>query len=260
MTSRTPGTIARGAARRIPKRPFAAALNTVLPVRFLRPVFRGWLSLVAAQPDRTRAMRELLELNEDAYSWVDRAAITYDGGVHAKHRLIAYHDFFVERVREGERVLDVGCGKGELAHDLVVRAGATVTGIDLNTEYLKFARARYADPRLTFVEADALEYLPDEPFDVVILSNVLEHIEHRPELLRRIVAQVHPSRVLIRVPVLARDWTVPLREELGLWHFSDATHFVEYDPELFRRELGEAGLDVTELILVWGEIWAEARP
>jgi ubiquinone/menaquinone biosynthesis C-methylase UbiE len=205
-------------------------------------------------------MRELLELNEDAYSWVDRAAIDYDGGVHAKHRLIRYHDFFVERVRSGERVLDVGCGKGELAHDLVERAGAVVTGIDMNREYLRFARERYHDPHLEFVEADVLEYLPDAAFDVVILSNVLEHIERRPELLRRIVEQVRPSRLLLRVPVLARDWTVPLREELGLWHFSDATHFVEYDPELFHRELGQAGLEVTELVLVWGEIWAEARP
>src|SRR5580765_5626771 len=124
-------------------------------------------------------MRQLLQVYDDAYHGVDLGAIDYDQGVHAKHRLTRYHDFFVERVHEGERVLDVGCGKGELAYDLAERSEAVVVGIDVNPWSLAFARERFAHPRVTFVDADALTYEPDAPFDAVVMSNVLEHIGPR---------------------------------------------------------------------------------
>ena len=246
----------RGGMRRVPRAPF----RFVLPVRPLRAFFRFWLSVLAAGPDTRRAARNLLIAYDDVYRQLDQAAIRYDDGVHAKHRLTAYHDFFVDRVRPGERVLDIGCGKGELAHDLVVRAGATVVGIDSNPHHLAFARSHFVGEGIEFREGDAVEELPEGHFDAVVLSNVLEHLDGRVELLRRIVASARPQRVLFRVPVLARDWTVPLRREVGLPYYWEPDHRIEYDPEGFRAELAEAGLRVTELDVVWGEIWAAAEP
>ena len=52
---------------------------------------------------------------------VDLGAIDYDDGVHAKHRLTALPRLLRRPHRRGERVLDVGCGKGELAHDIAER-------------------------------------------------------------------------------------------------------------------------------------------
>jgi trans-aconitate methyltransferase len=178
--------------------------------------------------------------------------------VHAKHRLTGYHDFFVERIRQGERVLDVGCGKGELAHDIAERAGAVVVAVDASPWMLQFAHERFAHPRITYIQADALAFVPDEPVQVAVLSNVLEHIEQRVELLRALRERAGASRLLIRVPVLDRDWTVPLRREVGLPHFSDPEHKVEYDPQLLRDELAAAGWEMGEPAFVWGEIWVEA--
>jgi 2-polyprenyl-3-methyl-5-hydroxy-6-metoxy-1,4-benzoquinol methylase len=245
----------KAAARRL-----IAVAVAVVPHRLLRHVFRAWIARIQDWPDARRAVRELLELDTELEYSVNHAAIRYGDGVHVKHRLMRYHDFFVNNVQPGERVLDLGCGKGELAFDLADRAGAVVVGVDRDRAYLAFARERFSHPNLSFVEADILDYAPEEPFDVVILSNVLEHIAARQELLRKAVETARPKRVLIRVPVLQREWTVPLRQELGLPHFSDPTHELEYDPETLASELGEAGLDVASLRLVWGEIWAEARP
>jgi len=252
----TPRRVAGAVVRRIPRRPFVY----LLPYRPLRPLVRFWVSSVGAHPDSRLAARRVLEIYQDVYEQLDRAAIRYDGGVHAKHRLMGYHDFFVERVRPGERVLDVGCGKGELAADLVERAGATVVGVDFDPWMLDFARTRFSRPGLTFVEANVTADLPEGPFDVVVLSNVLEHVEDRVDLLRRLVDTARPGRVLIRVPILDRDWTVPLRRELGLPYFSDPGHFTEYDPESLHGELAQAGLEVDELRQVWGELWVAARP
>jgi SAM-dependent methyltransferase len=252
----TPRRIVRGSLRRIPLRPF----RLLLPTRLMRPVFRVWLGSVAASPDARRAVHDLLVAYDDVYAALDRAAIAYGDGVHPKHRLTRYHDFFVERVQPGERVLDVGCGIGSLAHDLVTRAHVFVVGIDNNPTHLAFARERFAHERLTFLEGDVLAGFPEDRFDVVVLSNVLEHIGPRVELLRGLVASARPKCVLLRVPVLARDWTVPLRGEVGLRQYWEPDHEIEYDPEGFRAELAEAGLDVTELVHAWGELWAKAEP
>jgi SAM-dependent methyltransferase len=219
-----------------------------------------WLTSVARRPDRGAALRLLLRVDDELGLRLNEAAIAYDDGVHAKHRLTGYHDFFIDNVSSGDRVLDVGCGKGELAHDLASRGGATVVGIDVKAESLAFARSRFQHEGLSFIEADVLEYSGEESFDVIVLSNVLEHIDDRVGLLIRLVERFDPRQILIRVPLLERSWLVPLRMELGLWHFSDPTHFVEYDLEGFERELERAGLTIDSAQMRWGEIWAVASP
>lgn len=247
--------VAGGVGRRVPLRP----IRLFFPFRFWRGLFRLWLGTVRAQPDRRKAMRELLDVYGDAFYAMDRGAIDYDDGVHPKHRLTRYHDFFVERIQPDERVLDIGCGKGELAHDIAGRTGATVVGIDRAEWALAFARSRFAHPRVTFVQADALSYAPDGAFDVAVLSNVLEHVASRIELLRSLRERAAVSRLLLRVPSVERDWVVPLRRELGLTYFSDPEHEVEYTVALLADELREAGWEMGEPTISWGEIWVEAR-
>jgi len=257
MRRRGPWTTRRiiaGVGRRLPLRP----IRIFFPFGLWRPLFRLWLATIRAQGNRRKAMRELLEVYADAYAGMDRGAISYGEGVHPKHRLTQYHDFFVERIRPGERVLDVGCGKGELAYDVAERTGATVVGIDRAAWALTFARSQFAHPRVTYVESDALTYEPDGPFDVAILSNVLEHVVERGELLGSLRTRAHAQRILVRVPAIDRDWTVPLRRELGLPFFSDPEHEVEFTEELLREELRKAGWESGEPTFAWGEIWVVA--
>jgi SAM-dependent methyltransferase len=228
--------------------------------RLVDALVRLWSGAVARRRDPGDALRALLSLHDELFRRIDVLAIELDGGVHAKHRIMRYHDFFVERVHPGESVLDVGCGKGELAHDLVVRARASVTGIDVNTASLDFARSHFTSDRIEFVEADARSWEPDRSFDAVVLSNVLEHIEDRIGLLRRLATAARPKRFLLRVPVLERDWSVGLRRDLGLFHFSDPTHETEYDREQLISELAAAGLEAREIEQRWGELWAVAEP
>jgi hypothetical protein len=59
--------------------------------------------------------------------------------------------------------------------------------------------------------------------------------------------------------MIDRDWHVPLRQELGLFHFSDPTHYVEFTRDSFAAEIEAAGFRVVALQVNWGEIWAEVR-
>ena len=206
------------------------------------------------------AMRVLLMLENVVNKLINRLAIPYDDGVHVKHRLMRYHDFFIDRIAPGERVLDIGCGYGAVAYSLATRAGALVTGIDLNEVNVEKARSKFHHPNLTFVHGDARTNLPSGPWDVLVLSNILEHIDQRVLFLTELQQGLRPSRMLIRVPMIDRDWRVPLREELGMFHFGDPTHFTEYTAESFEKELIEAGLTIRHVQYNWGEIWAEVVP
>jgi 2-polyprenyl-3-methyl-5-hydroxy-6-metoxy-1,4-benzoquinol methylase len=243
--------------RRIASAPFR-----LLPRRVRRQVIRAGI-VAACTGTPKAALRELLQVERDLSGLIDQMALRYDGGdggVHVKHRLTRYHEFFVDRVRPNERVLDVGCGYGAVAYSLATRAGAIVVGIDLDPRNVAEARRRFSHSRLTFVTRDATRGWSGERFDVIVASNVIEHIAHRVEFYLEITAQACPSRWLVRVPMIDRDWRVPLRKELGLFYFSDPTHQTEYTRESFELEVHEAGFEVAHLQTNWGEIWAELKP
>lgn len=204
--------------------------------------------------------RFLMDLDARLYPLHGEAAVRLDGGLHSKHRLMGYHDFFTARIGPGERVVDIGCGIGAVAFDVAARCGAVVTGVDLSAEKIREAKARHSHPRLTFLTGDATRDLPAGACDVVILSNVLEHIEDRVGFLRRVQGALGPRRWLIRVPLFERDWRVPLKRELGVEWRLDPTHCTEYTRESFEAEMAAGGLRATHVEVRWGEIWAELVP
>jgi len=203
------------------------------------------------------ALRFLFRLDAKLYSIQGQKSVEYGNGLHTKHRHMNYHDFFVKRVKAGERVLDIGCGIGAVAYDVAEKSKAQVVGIDMNAANITIARQRFAHPQVRYILGDALKDLPGENVDVVILSNVLEHLPERPQFLRRIQQAVHAKRFLIRVPMFERDWRVPLKKELNVEWRLDPTHEIEYSLEEFEAEMKKAGLSVAYKEIRWGEIWAE---
>ncbi|SDC04636.1 Ubiquinone/menaquinone biosynthesis C-methylase UbiE [Paenibacillus sp. UNCCL117] len=80
----------------------------------------------------------------------------------------------------GERILDLGCGTGDLAEE-ISRSGAECAGIDYSQEMIDQAKVKY--PKLTFRQADgeAFRLQPGEqPYDAVF-SNAALHWMKRPE-------------------------------------------------------------------------------
>ncbi len=222
--------------------------------------------LVEAASTRARelspanGLRFLFGLDTALYPLQGWLAVDYDGGVHTKHRHTRYHDFFIQRIKKGERILDIGCGIGALSFDIAEKSGAIATGIDLNPENISIAREKHAHPAVAYHLGDALRISLEGPFDAVILSNVLEHLPNRSQFLQEIVDRLRPLRILLRVPVFERDWRVPLKQELGIDYRLDPTHLTEYTLETFAAEMAAAGLNVVHQETRWGEIWAEAVP
>lgn len=111
------------------------------------------------------------------------------------------HLFTDAEIGPGMRVLDIGCGVGDvslLAADLVGTSG-TVVGIDTDERSLGIARSRataWGRSHITFQQSDLSDLAFDEPFDAVVGRLILMYLADPAEALRQVAEHVRPGGVL----------------------------------------------------------------
>jgi SAM-dependent methyltransferase len=106
----------------------------------------------------------------------------------------------------GQRVLEIGCGRGDLLAALNPSVGV---GVDLSNTMLERARAAY--PTLSFVHGDLVDVdLGPVQFDAIVLSDVLNNLWDVQATLERLRRYCHPhTRIVINS--YSRLWEIPLR-------------------------------------------------
>lgn len=108
-------------------------------------------------------------------------------------------------LRQGEKVLDVGCGTGIVAKLAVKQVGesGTATGLDINPAMLSVARST-TSPRasIEWIEASAESMpFPDENFDVVLCQLSFQFMEDKPTALKEMQRILAPGgRLILNVP------------------------------------------------------------
>jgi SAM-dependent methyltransferase len=204
-------------------------------------------------------LRLLLQLYTKLYSVISILACARENGQHPKHRIINYKSFFVNNILSGETVLDVGSGPGFLLKEIAQKTTARCVGVEISPKNVKKAKKILAGvSNAQVIGSDIFAYQDDNSYDVIVLSNVLEHIEDRIGLLKFLVKSYQPKKFLIRVPYFQRDWLVPYKKELGVEWRLDTTHYVEYTIDEIKKELSQANLKSESLRLDWGEIYIQA--
>lgn len=198
-----------------------------------------------------------LKLHSFSYKLISYLAIKYDNGLHPKHRLIGYHEFFSKNVTKNDRVLDIGCGNGSLVKD-VASSAKSVLGVDIDPKNIEKAKRKNSAENIEYRVADATKDLANEKFDVIIMSNVLEHIDDRVNFLKSIRSLA--TKFLFRVPMIDREWVTLLKKELGLDYRLDTTHFTEFTFAQFKDEFEQAGFEIRGHSVQFGEIWAIIYP
>lgn len=98
--------------------------------------------------------------------------------------------------------LDFGCGKGTITEKVhLLRPAYSITGVDISQKALTFAKKRI--PKATFKiinESQVIPY-PDNTFDFVLASDVLEHIYDTKTAFRELSRILKPNgTLLISVP------------------------------------------------------------
>ena len=140
-----------------------------------------------------------------------------------------------ERLPRSARVLDLGCGTGELTRRIARELpDAHVTGVDVHAPHLELARSAAGDlsDRVEFREGDAFELdLADDTFDLTIYRHLFQAITHPERVLAEMTRVTRPGGI---VHVAAEDY--------GMIHFHPTTRnldlFFHRGPCVFAERTG----------------------
>ena len=120
--------------------------------------------------------------------YFDEVADTWDDNAEApgpKHLMMAQ----LAGVKEGSRVLDVGCGTGIMVPAYLELGAAHVTAIDLSPRMIENAKKKFADipeERVSFVCGDVNSLEDYDDFTNVVIYNCYPHIDDKLELVESV--------------------------------------------------------------------------
>ena len=151
-------------------------------------------------------------------------------------------------------ILEIGCGTGELAHELARLTGARVTGVDLSAKFIERASATYQHPQLNFIVADLSQSNPTsdaDRYDYIVGNGILHHLYHHLDAFLPVLARwLKPGgRLIFWEPNLWNPYvflifSVPrLRRAANL-----EPDEMAFTPSFIRRKLEAAGFNETNIV------------
>ena len=220
-----------------------------------------------ASADKTVDAREISHFDNLSARWWDRR-----GPFGALHRMTPARVMYIrqhaqrllgqERSSElkGLNILDIGCGGGLLAEPLC-RLGANVTGIDASTNAITAARdhASAAGLDITYIAKTSDDLAAKmkrkrRRFDIVIASEVIEHVADRPRFLETMAGFAHAGDKSMAVlttinrslmGVALAKYAAEYLLHLAPKGTHDPRKFVR--PEELMHEAAAAGIDIDDI-------------
>lgn len=140
----------------------------------------------------------------------------------------------------GGRILEAGCGSGNLTAALIERG--TVTALDLDPTHVRSVATEFGD-RVDVIQGDlcdpSLYDKWESSFDSVLCVNVLEHLADPEQAIEGFVRALRPDgHALVLVP--AHDWLFSAADDA-------LDHHTRYSKEQLLDLLQAAGLEIVEV-------------
>ncbi|MDD5449067.1 MAG: class I SAM-dependent methyltransferase [Candidatus Omnitrophica bacterium] len=207
-------------------------------------------------------IKPVLKMHSLSYALADRLAIELENGIHPKHRIIRYKEWFLNKIEPGWAIIDIGSNTGAMAV-LLANKAKFVYAVESKKEFVEEAKVKRCRSNIEYIHADAtkFDFAHCKQIDCIILSNVLEHIYDRNSFFKKLINttdwnDLTQKRFLIRAPLIDRDWIVSYKKELGMDYRCDPSHFIEYTLESLKRELSYTGINIVNYDVKFGEIYA----
>lgn len=201
---------------------------------------------------QTTLLKVFVWLHNFAYKAISSLVLADNNGQHPKHAILNYEKFYTDNLESTDTVLDIGCGNGTLAAAVAGKV-KKVVAIEIEKKNIEEAKRKNARPNIEYILGDATTWNPEQKFDSILLSNVLEHIEHRVDFLTKI--HTLSNRILLRVPMIDRDWLPVFKRDHGFEYRLDSTHFIEYTIAELNEELAKSGWKLESYSIQFGELW-----
>lgn len=156
-----------------------------------------------------------------------------------------------EYIKEGDRVLDVGCSTGYFGEALIHLKKCEVWGVDIDKGDIEEAKKRLSKAFILDIN-DTKAYEKLGKFDVIIFADVLEHLIDPRTTLRNIKALLRPEgKVIFSLPHMAHS-SVRLDLLAGKFPYKnrgllDNTHLHFYDMDEAKSIFYDAGYDIKQI-------------
>ncbi len=172
-------------------------------------------------------------------------------------------DFAEKMLGKPGRILEIGCGRGELLVGAINR-GWQAYGVEMTENFAQVAMSNGINVEISSVEnCSSL----DQSYDVILLAAVLEHLYQPMEILRRISSALNKGGLLfIDVPneasltmkagnwyqrIRGRDWTINLSPTFSPYHV------VGFSPATLQKALNMSGFKIIQIDI---PKWNNAMP
>ena len=137
-------------------------------------------------------------------------------------------------ISDGMKILDIGCSNGSLINKINFNKSLDIHGIDISSKAIGYSKNKGIQ-NTQVMNADKLKY-KDKEFDIIIASDVLEHIENDNKALlewKRVLKD--NGFAIIFVPAI-----------MALWSHNDiySEHFRRYEKSQFRNRLIDSGFNI----------------
>jgi len=115
-----------------------------------------------------------------------------------RHRMTYILDQINNRKIKNLKILDVGCGGGVICEPLA-RLGAEVTGIDFSPNNIKAAilHSKKNKLKINYICKDVEKSRIDEKFDIIIMFEVLEHLDNWKKTIKNIKKNLNKNGIVI---------------------------------------------------------------
>ncbi|HXL01706.1 MAG TPA: methyltransferase domain-containing protein, partial [Candidatus Atribacteria bacterium] len=150
-----------------------------------------------------------------------------------------------------KKILDIGCGAGELGKALKERQDCEVTGIEIVPEVADKAREKLDKVIVGDIE-EIIDDLPENYYDVVIFADVLEHLKNPWKILSQIKTRINAQGIVIISVPNVRHWSVIKDLLEGRWDYQEAgildkTHLRFFTKKTILDMLDKTGFKATNL-------------
>jgi methionine biosynthesis protein MetW len=162
------------------------------------------------------------------------------------------HTQLVSLVGTDKRVLDIGCGPGDLGRVLTSR-GCDVHGIEIDEAAAEKARELLAEVVVADLDKTGVtEHFAAQSFDVVVLADVLEHLRNPVQVLKDAATLLVPGGTVVASIPNVSHGSVRLSLLQGRWRYTDTglldeTHIRFYTRSHVMRLFDDAGMVIDAL-------------
>lgn len=161
------------------------------------------------------------------------------GYIYDEKHLPPRFSIIISLIGSGKRILDIGCGEGLLCK-LLMEKGNEVIGIDISDNAVELAKRNGINAFVCDVENEALPF--EGFFDVIILSEVLEHLISPKKVIKKLMVYLKPkdgyfvitfpniAHYTYRIQLLCghfpKQYLLNRDEHLHYWSIPDFTRFL----------------------------------